>query len=223
VTDVPGKFVALLKKAASATSIPYAVVAAQINLESGFNPDALSPTGAQGLAQFEPGTWASYGSGSPDDPSNAMAAYSKYMTTLLKQENGNLRNALAAYNAGPGNLQAGYGYADEILSAAKTGDVTVNDGSGATTTSSPGGLQAQWWDETSPALNFLTGGILKTFTGDATGVADVATTIGAIATELGTVTHWMTWMFAPANWLRVGAAGAGMVILIIGIVMIAKS
>lgn len=46
-----------------------------------------------------------------------MNCYVVYMRELIGSE-GSLRNALAAYNAGPGNLPAGYGYADTILSAA---------------------------------------------------------------------------------------------------------
>jgi hypothetical protein len=115
---VPAQYNSLVNSAASQLGIPVAVVAAQINTESGFNPNAQSPAGAQGIAQFEPGTWASYGSGSPFNAIASFAAYVKYMSSLLRQENGNVRDALAAYNAGPGNLTAGYGYADSILSQA---------------------------------------------------------------------------------------------------------
>jgi len=109
----------LINWAAGVIGIPPQVVAAQINEESGGNPSALSPTGAQGVAQFEPATWADQGcAGSPNDVNSAMTCYAKYMYQLLQQEGGNVRNALAAYNAGPGNLAAGYGYADTILANA---------------------------------------------------------------------------------------------------------
>lgn len=117
--SVPAQYQGLVNSAAAQLGIPAGVVAAQIELESGWNPQAVSPTGAQGLAQFEPGTWATYGSGSPFDPAAAFAAYVKYMGVLLRQE-GNLQNALAAYNAGPGNIAAGQGYANTILSRAGT-------------------------------------------------------------------------------------------------------
>lgn len=120
MTAVPPQYQAAVAQAAATLGIPEGVVAAQINSESSWNPNAVSPTGAQGLTQFEPGTWASYGSGSPFDPNAAIAAYTKYMSALLQQEGGSVRNALAAYNAGPGNLPAGYGYADQIMSAAGT-------------------------------------------------------------------------------------------------------
>jgi len=139
VGQVPGT---LIDWAAGVIGIPSSVVAAQINEESGGNPSAVSPTGAQGVAQFEPGTWTSEGcSGSPDNVTDAMKCYAKYMYQLLQTEHGSVRDALAAYNAGPGNLQAGYGYADTILANAGqsqgiTGSGGTGDSSSATTTSS---------------------------------------------------------------------------------------
>lgn len=116
---IPHQYLADVQAAAKATGLPADVVGAQVYTESNFNPDAVSPTGAQGIVQFEPDTWETYGSGSPFNVSDAFAAYAKYMKSLLKDEHGNVRNALAAYNAGPGNLAAGYGYADHILGLAK--------------------------------------------------------------------------------------------------------
>lgn len=139
MVSVPSQYQGLVNNAAAQLGIPAAVVAAQIQTESGWNPNAVSPTGAQGLAQFEPGTWATYGSGSPTDPTAAMNAYVKYMSVLLQQFGGNVQNALAAYNAGPGNLSAGMGYANGILSQAGTGNVTASGGTGAT---GVGGLAA---------------------------------------------------------------------------------
>jgi hypothetical protein len=116
---VPAKYRPWVRSAATGTGLPASVVAAQINNESGFDPNATSPTGAQGIAQFEPGTWKSqHVKGSPYNPTDALAGYNKLMSSLLNQYNGNIRDALAAYNAGPGNLAAGYGYADSILSKA---------------------------------------------------------------------------------------------------------
>lgn len=122
--SVPAQYQSMVNNAAQQLGIPPAVVAAQIQIESGWNPNALSPTGAQGIAQFEPGTWATYGQGSPNDPTAAFAAYVKFMSVLLQQFGGNVTNALAAYNAGAGNIQAGMGYAHNILSLAGTGTVT---------------------------------------------------------------------------------------------------
>lgn len=117
---VPKGYRSWVQTAAQDTGIPVPIVAAQINDESGFNANAQSSAGAEGPAQFLPGTFKTYGpkGGSPFNPSDALVAYTNYMNFLLKGQNGNIRNALAAYNAGPGNLQAGYGYADAILAAA---------------------------------------------------------------------------------------------------------
>jgi soluble lytic murein transglycosylase-like protein len=117
---VPSQYRSWVASAAAGTGLPASIVAAQINDESGFDANAVSPAGAQGIAQFIPSTWASNApkGSSPFDPTAANAAYIKLMGTLLTQEGGNIRNALAAYNAGPNNLSAGYGYADSILAAA---------------------------------------------------------------------------------------------------------
>ena len=77
-----------------------AVAVAQINQESGFDPRAISPAGAMGLAQFMPGTWATYGSGDPYDGENSLQAWAQYMTKLLKQFGGRYDLALAGYNSG---------------------------------------------------------------------------------------------------------------------------
>lgn len=117
-TNVPSQYVSYVNAAAAATGLPAAVVAAQINDESGFNPNATSSAGAEGIAQFLPSTFKSYGTGSPYNTADAFAAYTKFMTALLQQFHGNIQDALAAYNAGPNNIPAGLGYAKTILSNA---------------------------------------------------------------------------------------------------------
>jgi hypothetical protein len=127
--DIPKQYVGLVQKAAAQTGIPVAVVAVQIDYESSFNPNAVSPTGAQGIAQFEPGTWrGEHCAGSPFIPTDAFTCYIKLMRALVGQFHGNLRNALAAYNAGAGDLAAGYGYADHILSEAGGGSAVSAGG-----------------------------------------------------------------------------------------------
>lgn len=86
--------------AAQAAGIDPAVAVAQARQESGFNPRAVSPVGAQGLFQFMPGTWATYGNGSPFDTDAAIAAYVRYMGKLLRQFGGRYDLALAGYNSG---------------------------------------------------------------------------------------------------------------------------
>lgn len=169
---VPSIYQQYVAQAAAATGLPQSVVAAQIDYESGFNPNAVSPTGAEGIAQFEPGTWSSYGTGSPFDPKAAFAAYAKYMKTLLDQFHGNVTDALEAYNAGPGNLQAGAGYAQHILSVAGqpggiqlTGDTPngANGGANTGTNAQDAGLgswfQKFWsWVTPDPLQQLLQGG-----------------------------------------------------------------
>ena len=75
----------------------------QINQESGFNPNAVSPSGAEGIAQFEPSTAAGLGI-DPFNPTQALKAAAQMMARYANQYGG-YDKALAAYNAGPANLQ----------------------------------------------------------------------------------------------------------------------
>jgi soluble lytic murein transglycosylase-like protein len=73
--------------------------------ESNFNPFAVSPAGAQGIAQFIPSTAAAYGLGDPFDPVAAIDAQAHLMSDLLRRF-GSPALALAAYNAGPAPVAA---------------------------------------------------------------------------------------------------------------------
>lgn len=121
--QVPAEYVPwVLKAGAMCDVIKPAVIAAQIEAESGWNPNAKSPVGAEGLSQFMPGTWPSWGRDddgngrvSPYDPGDAIMAQGRYDCALAKQVQGykdrgqatgeTLDLALAAYNAGPGAVQ----------------------------------------------------------------------------------------------------------------------
>jgi len=124
MVTVPSEYQPYISEAATATGLPVNVVAAQASEESGFNPNAVSPTGAEGFWQFEPATYAAYAaaagvpSNSEFDVGSETKVYDIFMSTLLQQEGGNVFEALEAYNAGPGNLQAGAGYANTILANA---------------------------------------------------------------------------------------------------------
>jgi soluble lytic murein transglycosylase-like protein len=76
----------------------------QIQQESGFNPGAVSPAGAEGIAQFMPATAASMGV-NPWDPTSSLYGAANLMAQLSRQFGGNYAMALAAYNAGPGAVQ----------------------------------------------------------------------------------------------------------------------
>ena len=141
---IPARYVSMVKGASKVTGLPTAVIAAQINEESGFTGGCseVSSAGAVGIAQFLPSTFSGEGcKGSPCNDKDAFICYGVYMYRLLKEEHGSVRNALAAYNAGPGNLAAGYGYADTILSAAgQSPGLQVRPGQGPTPGSTgPGG------------------------------------------------------------------------------------
>ncbi|MGB7334443.1 MAG: lytic transglycosylase domain-containing protein [Salaquimonas sp.] len=76
------------------------VFEALIERESRFDPNVISPKGAQGLGQLMPGTAADLGVSDPFDPESNLHASVKYFTNQLERF-GNLELALAAYNAGP--------------------------------------------------------------------------------------------------------------------------
>ena len=98
---VPARFAPMINRAAMRWSVSAALLSAQLYAESGFNPFATSSAGAQGIAQFMPGTARSYGLSNPFDARAAIDAQAHMMRDLL-QRFGSVPLALAAYNAGPG-------------------------------------------------------------------------------------------------------------------------
>ncbi len=102
---VPAAYRDPLLESAGRWNVSAALLAAQLMAESGFDPDAVSPAGAQGIAQFIPSTAASYGLTNPFDPVAAIDAQAHLMSDLM-EEFGSPALALAAYNAGPGAVEA---------------------------------------------------------------------------------------------------------------------
>jgi Transglycosylase SLT domain len=150
---VPSQYQSLVQAAAQGTGLPYQVVAAQANEESGFNATAVSPTGAEGWLQFEPDTYDSVAAqagvspGSEFNPADEEKAYVVFMTQLLHEEGGSVFKALEAYNAGPGNLPAGAGYANTILANAGSGtNIKASGGSGGGSNAQLTGLNVNPFD-----------------------------------------------------------------------------
>ncbi len=94
----------LIKKAALAHNIDYGLVKALIHTESGFNPRARSKPGAQGLMQLMPATASMYAVGDAYDPAENIRAGTKHLKYLINRYK-DLELALAAYNAGEGNVK----------------------------------------------------------------------------------------------------------------------
>jgi len=92
---------ALINKYAGAYGVDPALVRAVMRNESGFNPGAVSPKGAQGLMQLMPGTAALMGVQDPFDPEQNIAGGVGYLRRCLDRFGHNVPLAVAAYNAGP--------------------------------------------------------------------------------------------------------------------------
>jgi hypothetical protein len=102
---VPARYRETILRSAARWGVPPALMAGQLMAESGFDPNAGSPAGAQGIAQFMPSTAAAYGLADPYDPVAAIDAEAHLMSDLLRQF-GSPELALAAYNAGPAPVEA---------------------------------------------------------------------------------------------------------------------
>ena len=85
--------------------VPAPVLKAIAKAESGFNPQAQSPAGALGMMQLMPDTARALGVQDPYDAKENVFAGARYFRSMLDRFGGDTKLALAAYNAGPGNVQ----------------------------------------------------------------------------------------------------------------------
>lgn len=93
-----------IKQAAVKYNLPPELIAGVIYQESRGNPTATSHCGAMGLMQLMPETAARLGVKNPFDPADNINGGAKYIRQMLDKFNGRVEFAVAAYNAGPGNV-----------------------------------------------------------------------------------------------------------------------
>lgn len=100
------KLQTLISDASTRNGVAPALVNAVVMAESAGNPAAVSRAGAQGLMQIMPATASSCGVSDAFDPAQNMDCGTRYLHTLLQRYNNNIELAVAAYNAGPGAVDA---------------------------------------------------------------------------------------------------------------------
>lgn len=103
----PAELVAQLDALAAKEGIDPNLLRAMAEVESQFNPKAVSPLGSTGLLQVMPATARKYGAQDLQDPAQVMAAGARYLKFLLTRYNGDWTKAVAAYNGGEEALDAG--------------------------------------------------------------------------------------------------------------------
>lgn len=99
-----GDFNNIIEAAAKKYNISSSVIKSVIKAESNFNPTVVSSAGAMGLMQLMPGTAASLGVDDAFDPVQNIDGGVRFLKDMLEKFGGSLELALAAYNAGPGNV-----------------------------------------------------------------------------------------------------------------------
>lgn len=99
----------LVRIAASQYHLSANLVKAVISVESSGDPSAISPSGAAGLMQLMPATATTYGVGNRFDPEENVDGGCAYLHDLMARYHNNISLALAAYNAGPGAVDASRG------------------------------------------------------------------------------------------------------------------
>ncbi len=104
-----GTLAALVGSAARVHGVSTRLISAVIGAESHGDPSAVSRAGAQGIMQLMPATSLQYGVVNPFDAAQNIDGGTHYLHDLLRRYRGNWKLAVAAYNAGPGAVDAAHG------------------------------------------------------------------------------------------------------------------
>jgi soluble lytic murein transglycosylase-like protein len=104
-TSSASPFQSEIDAAAARNNLDPSLLASVIAQESGFDPNATSTAGAQGLMQLMPSTAASLGVTNPFDPTQSIDAGARYLRGQIDRFGGDVSLGLAAYNAGAGAVE----------------------------------------------------------------------------------------------------------------------
>ncbi|APR99371.1 lytic transglycosylase domain-containing protein [Pajaroellobacter abortibovis] len=122
LTQIPLLYRQWIEEASRLYQIPQELIHAVIQVESYYNPHAVSPAGARGLMQLMPATAREMGVRDIDHPRENIFGGVRFLRILANQFEGDLERTLAAYNAGPGSVEWHGGippYAETIAYVAK--------------------------------------------------------------------------------------------------------
>lgn len=134
-TEKAAKIDHCIKAAAEKYNLSESLIKNLIQAESGFRTNAVSPAGAKGLMQLMPGTARAMGVTDSFDIQQNIDGGAKYLRQMLDRFNGDIKLALAAYNAGPGTVERynrnippyreTRNYVQRVLSGLSTEDTSV--------------------------------------------------------------------------------------------------